>query len=192
MKINLDVPEGKSGIWSVENFVVGPKAAQIEKTYALLHGGRGVPEGSYTRLKRNGEVIMSNTPDEIRDHVSFMYTAKGHVLINGLGLGVVIEMIIGSIDQITIIEKSEDVINLVANHYLNKYPRKIEIINEDAFEYISPKGIHYDAVWHDIWDAICTDNLKEMEKLHRKYGHKTDWQGSWGKEICQYYKRSGY
>ena len=65
--------------------------------------------------------------------------------------------------------------------------KRVTIINADAFEWKPPKDQRYDVVWHDIWDNICGDNLPEMTKLHRKYGKKTDWQGSWCKYECKRY-----
>ena len=77
-------------------------------------------------------------------------------------------------------------IKLIAPHYND--PR-LEIIHADAFEWKPPKGVRYNCVWHDIWDYICTDNLPEMHKLHRKYGRRCDYQESWCRSVCEYEKR---
>lgn len=180
------IPDGISGIWKVSTFEVKDK--ELSQMISLIKTGRGCPAGIYKRLTRNGAVIMSNTPDEIRDFIHFVLHAQGNVLINGLGLGCVIKALLDKdkITKITVIEQSEDVIKLVAPHFTDN---RVEIINADAFTYEPPKGIKYDYVWHDIWDDICSDNLEEMSKLHRKYGRKTDWQDSWAKGICQKQKR---
>jgi len=152
-------------------------------------GNRAMLAGKYKKLTENGEVIMSNTPAEISDHLSFIWKAEKSesVLINGLGLGVALTEILKSEapKDITVIEKSEDVIKLSAPTFL-KDPR-VTIIHADAFEWKPPKGKRYNAVWHDIWDNICADNLPGMTKLHRKYGRRTDWQNSWAKELCKMY-----
>lgn len=186
MKIDIDVPNGESGKWSVKEFTVSNNDSTI---FSFKNSGRYVPPGTYKSLNNNFGVMMSNTPDEIRDHLPFIRNATGHVLINGLGLGMCIKAIVDrpEVTKITVIEKSEDVIKLVAPTYL-KYD-KVEIICADAFTYEPPKGVRYGAVWHDIWQDICTDNLEQMKKLHRKYGRKTDWQGSWSKSLCEYYKK---
>ena len=103
-------------------------------------------------------------------------------------MGVVIKALLGKeeVKTITVIEKSQDVIQLVASTY-EKDPRVV-VLWADAYEVRPSKLVHYDCVWHDIWDNICGDNLKEMAKLHRKYGRKCDWQGSWCKDEC----RRGY
>lgn len=192
MNIRVDVPEGKSGEWSVERFTVSKEDVDRQCIRAIATNGRYVPEGTYTHLKCGNEIIMSDTPDEIRDHMPFRWNARGNVLVNGLGLGMVIEMVIERVDHITVIEKSPDVITLVAPHYVTKYPGKVEIIQCDAFDYTPPKGIHYDAVWHDIWDNICSDNLDDMIRLHRKYGRRANWQGSWARWQCEHARASGF
>ena len=194
--VKVNVPDGVSGDWRVESFVVTEEAALGQAMRAAFSSerGRGVMiAGTYKRLVRNGTTVMSNTPDEIRDQMYFVHKAKGDVLINGLGLGITLQLILAKpeVKNVTVIEKSKDVINLVAPTYLED-PRVV-ILNADAFEYKPIKGVHYDVCWHDIWDNITTENLPEMHKLHRKYGRKCDWQGSWCRERCEYYAgRSSY
>jgi hypothetical protein len=191
--VRVDVPEGKSGVWSVEKFTVSEADSDLfnlRASFSFGGGGRPILPGEYTKLTRNGSTIMSDTPAEIADHSYFVRSqAKGHVLINGLGLGWVIEALFNKkeVKTITVIEKSFDVINLVAKHYNDKCPKdkKIWILQGDALDYKAPKGKRYDAVWHDIWDNICADNLKDMHKLHRKYGRRSDWQGSWCRYQCE-------
>ena len=183
MDINK-IPDGQSGNWKVETFVVPEHS--IENMRLLFQpGGRVVRPGKYTKLTHNGTVVMSNTPSELRDHSYFVYKAKGKVLINGLGLGCCLSEVLEKkeVESVTVIEISQNVINLVAPFFLPN-PR-FEIVHADAFTWKPPKGIRYGAIWHDIWNDICEDNLPEMTKLHRKYGKLTDWQGSWAKELCK-------
>jgi spermidine synthase len=190
MKIEINIPDGVSGDYKIETFHV--KKDDFSQKISLFKTGRGVPEGTYKRLMRNGDVVMSNTPDEIRDFSYFLRQAHGSVLINGLGLGVLVQALIDKpeVKQITIIEKSQDVLNLVASHY--EKSNKVTIIHADAFDYKPPKDVRYNAVWHDIWDFICADNPKEMGTLHRKYGRIADYQESWCKEECKRQKRTSW
>jgi hypothetical protein len=183
MKIDVNVPDGISGDWKVETFEV-PKN-DFSQMISLFKTGRSVPAGTYKRLMRNGHCVMSNTPDEIDDLKRFIWKAKGSVLVNGLGIGVLLKALLNNpeITDVTVIEKSEDVIKLVAPVYLAD--SRVNIINDDAFEYKPPKDKKYDAVWHDIWDDICADNLDEMKRLHRKYGKKTKYQESWCRWNCE-------
>ena len=111
------------------------------------------------------------------------------ILINGLGLGVCLAAILESDvpEKIVVVEKSEDVIKLVGPTFEND--SRVEIIHADALEYKPPKGEKYDAVWHDIWPNICSDNLESMKKLHRKYGRRAAWQGSWARGLCELQKK---
>lgn len=190
MKIEINVPDGVSGDWSVETFEV--KENEFSQRISLLKTGRGVPEGKYKRLMRNGTCVMSNTPDEIRDFIGFVWKASGSILVNGLGIGVLLKALLNKTDvtDITVIEKSEDVIKLVAETYLSD--KRVTIINADAFDYVPPKGKVYNAVWHDIWDYICSDNLEEMKQLHRKYGKKAEYQESWCRVRCEQQRKRNY
>lgn len=145
--------------------------------------GRAPKPGTYTRLvhERRG-VVMSDTTAERRDHYPFVMKAKGHCLINGLGLGMCLAAALNKpeVESVTVVEIDEDVIRLVGPAYKDE---RVKIIHSSAFEYKPEKDVRFGAVWHDIWDSICEDNLSEMATLHRKYGRRCDWQGSWGKEI---------
>ena len=93
MKIDINVPDGVSGNWSIETFEV--KKDELSQKISMFKTGRGVPEGTYKRLMRNGTCVMSNTPDEIMDFMAFVWKAKGSILINGLGLGVLLKALLG-------------------------------------------------------------------------------------------------
>lgn len=190
----VKLPTGKCGDWSVEHFEVNEKQAEIERLSSIFNGNRGVPAGTYTALKESRYLIMSDTPNEIQDHLSIIREAKDHVLINGLGLGVVLQAVIEKpeVTHVTVIEKSKEVIVLVGLFYQEKYGDKLTIIHADALDWKPPKGQAFGAVWHDIWNDICVDNLPEMIKLHRKYGRRTDWQDSWCRGECEAAKRRAY
>ena len=183
----VTVPEGQSGIWRVERFTITLDQAKFESMrMSFRPGGRHCRAGTYTRLMRDSTVVMSDTPDEKRDHYWFVRIAKGRVLVNGLGIGMVLNALLlkPEVEHVTVVEKSEDVIKLVAPHYAG--PR-VEIVHADALEYRPAPGVRFDSVWHDIWDYICADNLPEMHKLHRRYGRRCEWQGSWARELCERY-----
>jgi spermidine synthase len=189
-KYKVDVPEGEKGDWKIERFFVGEKDG-LWQIAELINSGRHVPEGNYTRLTRNGSVIMSDTPDEISDHYTAIRKAKGTVLIAGLGLGMYLNAVASKdeVTHVTVVEKSQDVLDLVAEHYNKKFPGKITFVKADIFEYKPAKNEKYDCAWFDIWDNLCTDNLEQMTILHRRFSRRASWKGSWGKEYLQYQKR---
>ena len=109
MNIEIEVPDGIAGDWKVETFEVQDR--ELSQMISMMKTGRGVPAGKYKALKRSGTTVMSNTPDEIRDFMRFVYKAKGSVLVNGLGLGVLLKALLNKpeVTDVTVIEKSADV-----------------------------------------------------------------------------------
>jgi len=195
MIINIDIPDGKSGKWEIDTFTIAEDNSkksitehkENSKVLSLFEDRGAISAGTYKRLIYFGRTMMTNTPNEIEDHIEFIKKAKetgGHILINGLGLAVAATEILKStkVEKITIIDLSHDVIKLVKPYIKDK---RVEIINEDAFTYQIPEGVYYSCVWHDIWFDIAFDNLPYMEKLHDKYKMKCDWQGSWCELECR-------
>lgn len=185
-QIPVHVPDGVCGDWRVESFNVSEDEARITELRAALKGEDFyVPAGDYKRLMRGSTVVMSNTPMEVWTNRPFIRYAKGNVLINGLGLGMVLTAILRKpeVESVTVIEAAVEVIELVAPTFRDD--PKVKIIHSDAFEYQPAKGMRFDAVWHDIWDFISEDNLPEMHRLHRKYGQRTSWQASWCRNKCE-------
>jgi hypothetical protein len=178
------IPEGARGKCTVTKFIVSEQEAQFTALRAAMKGRGYIPPGEYTQLSRNGHLVMTDTPDERRDHFEAVFRAKGHVLINGLGLGMVLAAILKKpeVAAVTVVEIDPDVVALVGPHYTDS---RVNIVTASAFDYKPPKGIRYGAVWHDIWDNICGDNLPQMRKLKRKYGRRTDWQGCWCEWQCK-------
>lgn len=184
----VNIPEGQAGQWRIERFEIAGNSIQAMR---LALSGRGVQPGTYTRLKRGPVVVMSDTHAERRDHIGFVIKARGNVLINGLGIGMCLAAVLRKIEVsgVTVVEASEDVIALVAPSYT--VDPRVQIVHASAFDYEPPKDIRYGAVWHDIWDDISADNLPEMVRLHRKYGRRADWQGSWSRELCERQRDQG-
>ena len=178
-KYRSSVPEGKSGIWEVKKF-------EVEKDLCLLRmmrDGRGTVPGMYTRLSRNGKVIMSDTDAEFGDLYHFLRLVKGRVLIHGLGLGIALQgALLKDVTHVDVVEQSEDVIKLVAPHFTDE---RVNIIQGDCFEHKWNRETKWDIVWHDIWDDLCGDNLPEMSTLKRKFGRRCEWQGCWGEEVIR-------
>lgn len=184
---NLPVHDGVSGDWAIETFEVGE--IESDKTRLRADYTRDndafIPAGCYRRLVKLGDVVMSNTPMEVRTCAEFLENARGRLLINGLGLGMVLHAVLQlpEVTQVTVVERELDVIKLVGDAFSSD-PR-VEIIHADAFLYCPPAGVTYDSAWHDIWHDLSASNLDGMEALEQKYLYLTNWQGCWGKHECE-------
>ena len=183
MKIDLNLREGKKGDWEVKKFSISEKEARWDQVRCAVNGcgSRAVVAGDYWKLTENGYIYMTNTPAEVRDHYGFIHSALGSVLIAGLGLGMVIQALLdrGKCERIVVVEKSQDVIDLVGPCYDD--PR-VEIVCSDIFDY-KPKE-HFDYAWFDIWPDICGDNYAEMKRLHRKFARSVTNKDSWCRREC--------
>lgn len=183
------VPVGKRGAVEVRHFEVEENS--FENLRLMLHGGRQCRPGTYTKLLRNGELWMSDTTAEWDDHrVAYLAMRQygGRVLINGLGLGMVVKAALDlpNVEHVDVVELDPDVIALVGPTYAG--PR-CTIHQDDAYTIRWPVGTRWTVAWHDVWLNICGDNLSEMAKLHRRYGGRVQWQGSWAREECEYERR---
>lgn len=187
MQIHVNTPDGKCGSWKIETFKVSIEDAYITAARAVMNKARDlfVPAGEYKRLRCGREIVMSNTPMEIRSNIEFIEKATGNVLINGLGIGMVLQEILKKpeVTKVTVIEKAKEVIQLTAPTF--EHDSRVTIINADALTYEPPAKEYFDVVWHDIWTYISASNLPDMRKLERKYKSRCNWQASWMRDKCE-------
>lgn len=171
----VTLPAGRRGKWAISKVT-------IEDSPVMRFRERHFEPGEYTQLYCEGRgLIMSDTPAERYDHLGFVRAAAGHVLISGLGIGMCVGAVLlkKEVESVTVLEIEKDVIDLVAPHYRN--PR-LNVIQADARKWQPPRGVRFGAVWHDIWDNICADNLAEIRAFNRRYGRRAEWKGCWSHE----------
>jgi len=188
---NVTIPVGAIGDFRIERFTITEDQARLENMLSAFRASRRYVEaGEYTRLMRGETCVMSDTPSEKSDHREAVRKASGFILINGLGIGMVLNACLSKpeVTRAIVVEISREVIDLIGPYYQAKFGPRVEIVHADALTYQPPKGVRFGMVWHDIWDNICSDNLEQMATLHRRYGRRAEWQGSWCKELCQYYR----
>lgn len=187
MKIDVNVPDGKSGDWEVSTIDISENEARFHNLRCAIkrESVSMIEPGTYKRLTNGGEVVMTNTPMEVRTHRAFIRAAHGRVLLNGLGLGMVLSAILAKpeVESVTVIEISPDVIRLTGPTFASD-PR-VRIIEADAFEWKPEPGEKFDCVWHDVWNDICRGNLPGMKKLVRKYAKRAKFQGCWSRELLR-------
>lgn len=174
------LPEMKEDGAEIERFILTKEQADLHnlrediraRDQLLIFPPRYIEPGEYTRLFVDGRVMMSNTPAELSDHDELLERARGHVLISGLGIGMLIQELTENplVDFITVLESDERIIRMVAPFYYGIYGYdRLEIIKTDAREWTPPAGARYDTIWHDIWADVSDQNLPEMCRMYFRY-----------------------
>lgn len=178
--MTVDLPECEQDGLSIERLVV-----EANDVRNFMYGSRATRPGTYTALKLNGRLWMSDTDAEKRDHMPALRRMAGlraeRILINGLGLGMVLKgaLSLDHVKHVDVVEIDERVIKLVGSHYAQD--SRVHLHHADAYEQASrwPKGTRWDVAWSDIWPDICVDNLEGIAKLRRSYGRRTGWHDCW-------------
>lgn len=167
----------------------------------------GFPEGvigrtgKFVRMivdgEKGAEVMMSDTPMELKTNKEFCDKAHGHILIAGLGIGLLLNNILHKKEvlSVTIIEVNPNVISLVAKKYKDK---RVTVIEGDIDTWVPPIEAVYDCIYFDIWPTVSTDNLPHITALHRKFRkylnkrNPNNYMGSWVRDILRRRRRRGY
>lgn len=185
--------EFDTGSVRVEQFEVTDRDAQfnaLRAVFSSIEQGRYVPPGTYHRLVVDGRMWMSDTPVEKRDHRPAVDAMRrgGRVIINGLGLGLITAAALRLGCHVDVVELDQRVIDAVSPWLVDVAAERggVLVVHQgDAYGYQWPAGARWDVAWHDIWPSISVDNLKGMHRLHRRYGRRVSWQGSWCRQRCE-------
>lgn len=187
-----DIPELQCGNWVTKKFEVEKEKADWFNMQQIFSGNgmaRSIRPGHYTKLghmrdETRGSLWMSDTPAEMSDHYYAAMNARGHCLIGGLGLGIIVEACLRhtEVTKVTVLELEPDIIEMVGGYLHEKWGKdRLEFIQCDLLEWKPPKDARYGMAWFDIWPTIDSENWEEYKLLHRRYGRKADWKGSWGR-----------
>lgn len=110
---------------------------------------------SFPVIYKNNIPWMSIVPSEIntmQHHIDKMY---GDVLVLGCGLGYIAYMLSlkDNVSKITIIEKDYNVIKMFKDNILPQFKNKdkIEIILNDAINYLAKNNYKYNFIYADLW-----------------------------------------
>jgi hypothetical protein len=186
------IPPGRLGPVEVRHFHIGERefSSMILREAATRGREPATATGDYCQLVIRGQTVMSDTYLEQSTNREVVYQARGDILIAGLGIGFILVPMLAKegVTSITVIEKHQEVIDLVSPHFSD--PR-LSIIQDDIFKWKPIKGSTYDIIYFDIWPCICTSNLKEMTRLERRFRpfkSKDSWMGSWAKTRCRRYR----
>lgn len=126
-------------------------------------------EFKYIEVKEGDITWMSITPHEINTMKDDISLVKGDILVLGLGLGYFPYMahLKNDVNNITIIEKDENIIDLFKEAILPNFnEEKITIIKDDAINYLSKLDKHFDYIYCDLYHN-ANDALPIYLKVNR-------------------------
>lgn len=133
------------------------------------------------------KTMMSDHESETITNQKFIDSAKGDVLIFGLGLGLIVFPLMKEkeINRIVIVELDNGLIEMVSP--MIKFfgdPNKIEIFQGNCFSWRTEEK--FDTIYFDIWEVIDEKSFGEMEYLESKYRKNLKeggWMDSWCSEL---------
>lgn len=168
------MPDFQQGMWNGKRRNGGRDG--VSNYYALCNvniaGLHQVDSNGY-----GGDIVMEDTPTELRRHAPIFVHGRGRILKTGLGLGCVVRGLLTKpdVEHIDVVEIEPVVINHVAPEFSNN-PR-VTIYEADALTWPINQG--WDFVWHDVW---CEGNvgLDELHiKLMARFKNHCRQQGAW-------------
>jgi hypothetical protein len=175
----IDVPAAKSGKFRVE-IQTSPKGKVFDTApiRSAFFGGQESVRFTYPhatkwhRLLRDDGVLMSTIPCEQMQMMMGIGKTSGHVLVGGLGLGLVVNMLCerSLVARVTVVEREADVIKLV-EPYLRKNDKPVEVVNGDIFKHLElPSSKRaYTSAFFDTWsgDGVATLYSSVIPLLYR-------------------------
>ncbi len=178
----IEFPELKGKKWSFGRAQYKPYQAFVCNDFKHKSDGRVIPQigffnktFSYPVVYENGREWMSITPNEIETMVHGIQKSRGKTLTFGLGLGYFAFMasVKDNVQEVTVVERDEEIIEMFKKYLLVQFPNKekIRIIKSDAFEYAQTQmknggfDFVYTDLWHDPSDGVALyKKMKDMEK----------------------------
>ena len=182
---NVKLPDVSLGNWEFKNEAYAPFRAVICHDMILNDDFSEIPPLGFFKERfefpavlENGNEWMTLTPVDLDTCEDAIERSRGKVVTFGLGLGYFAYMasLKQDVESVTVVEKSEKVIELFEKYVLPQfsYPQKIRIVTCDAFEYaekIMPTE-SFDFAFVDTWrdasdGAPMYEKMKKLEHLSR-------------------------
>ena len=178
-RITVNIPEGTSGDFEVAHYT----NTTTDNKWQIYLEMKNESNLNYCVLLQNGcdMPIMQDSEGEYREHQWLWDNATGDVLIGGLGIGMVNVALLTNpnITSVTIIENSQDVINLVWPNCAKD--SRFNLIQTNIETWNPPSGSQWDVAWFDTWTSNNPLNCAEYETLMRnKYSTYCTEIGFWG------------
>jgi spermidine synthase len=171
------VSPGKKGVAEITHYEV----TKLNSLRDLMHGIRTDP-GKIAILRVNGRTMMSDTFTEHMTNWEIVREARGKVLIAGLGLGMILHPILKKkeVQSVTVVEKYQDVIDLVS-HTLDH--KKLRVICADIFNWLPRDDQKFDTIYFDIWydatNGVATPEKRKLAARFRRFKATGGFMKSW-------------
>jgi len=178
-RIAVNIPEGTSGDFEIAHYTNETTDKQWQMY--LVSKNESYPNYCVLTTTTCPMPIMQDSEGEYREHQWLWDNATGDVFIGGLGIGLCNAGLISNpnITSITIIEKSQDVIDLVWPHCLKD--NRFNLIHADIETWTPPQDSQWDIMWFDTWCSDNTLSSQEYETLMRnRYSTYCADIGFWG------------
>lgn len=178
------IPEGESGDFSIHHCTTttGPGSWLNYVNY------KGLTGGPYTVLcQRFGGAwlnIMQDTEAEYTEHDWLMSRLSGDILIGGLGIGMINIPLLASSDitSVTIVEKNQDVIDLVWANCAKDDRFTIVCDDINTWDPDATDGLPtttWDVAWFDTWLTHQEPISEYAANMNNKYGSYVTEIGGW-------------
>lgn len=184
---------GQSGDFEIKE-IVHPAGTTLETSNlrTALFGGQPQQKITYEEettwhsLREDGGIWMTDLPIEQAQHLECLDNMRGRVLIGGLGLGLAVTLLQDTADEIVVIEKSLDVINLVGP----SLPGWVEVINADLMtwkeEWRRTDELEFDNAFFDIWQSDGERTFHTVVKpLRQLYDNVADNIVCWNEDVMR-------
>ena len=193
-RYTAQIPEGTSNDYSIVHCDTTNEADWPGIFPHYVDAKKEFPDiEKYTLLVKDGYSypFMQDSFSEFEEHQWLWDNASGDILIGGLGLGMVNEALIrnDSVTSVTILEISQDVIDLVWPHCAKD--DRFSVVKCDAETWEIPEGSQWDTVFLDCWTF---DNPKNpvvwKQEMTTKYSPHATNLGFYGeyRGLSQYYE----
>ncbi len=162
----LNIPEGTRGEYTVthERYPAGQVLSTSNLRTQIMGGHRGKDvlfkePSSWHKLSYDGGVWMTDLPIEQAQCEAALEGFGGSVLVGGLGLGYCLEVLARNenVDDIEVVECSQEVADLVWPHVSELVKEKTSLHVDDLFDFLKGLTAHPCAQWdysfYDIWQA---------------------------------------
>ena len=179
--VNIHTKEIKGERFNIKHVTLTDEDVDKElRTAWRKHGGmnevRGLEAGTYVVLRdsEKREIIMSDTWMEQMTNIEFVRNANGHVLIAGLGIGMVVMAIQDKpeVESITVVELEQGIYDIVMPALSKHLNSKVKVVIGDIHDF-QPE-IKYDTIYCDIWNDISGGNWDEMKILTKKFKYQVN------------------